>query len=209
MFGLQKRIERQETSIKRQLGTVQRLKAKGAPIDQIEKEEDRQDLVSAQDRLVSLADGIDQWQHQHLEGNVYWTEAKWRRTSPRVSLVAAPVDVGPALRSMLFEQVKTVVLTSATLSLNHEGNFDYFKSRVGLTSSNSVQLDSPFDYPRQAKVICVAGMPDPNSQKSKFEESCAYLNGHEQRVVKKNISELPEEIDDWRQNMEVQVAIDS
>ena len=39
MFGLQKRIERQQTSIKRQLGTVQRLKAKGAPIDQIEKEE--------------------------------------------------------------------------------------------------------------------------------------------------------------------------
>ncbi len=154
--------------------------------NQIEKEEDRQDLVSAQDRLVSLADGIDQWQHQHLEGNVYWTEAKWRRTSPRVSLVAAPVDVGPALRSMLFEQVKTVVLTSATLSLNHEGNFDYFKSRVGLTSSNSVQLDSPFDYPRQAKVICVAGMPDPNSQKSKFEESCelgikkyvSQTNGH-------------------------------
>jgi serine/threonine protein kinase len=39
MFGLQKRIERQQTSIKRQLGTVQRLKAQGAPLDQIQKEE--------------------------------------------------------------------------------------------------------------------------------------------------------------------------
>jgi len=39
MFGLQKRIERQQTSIKKQLGTVQRLKAQGAPLDQIEKEE--------------------------------------------------------------------------------------------------------------------------------------------------------------------------
>ena len=39
MFGLQKRIERQQTSIKRQLGTVQRLKLQGASVDQIQKEE--------------------------------------------------------------------------------------------------------------------------------------------------------------------------
>ena len=74
---------------------------------------------------------------------------------------------------MLFEQTKTVVLTSATLSLNNEGNFDFFKSRIGLTSTNTVQLDSPFDYKKQAKLICVADMPDPSSSKNEFEEATA------------------------------------
>lgn len=138
----------------------------------IRKEEDKQDLTSAQDRLTLLSDGLHQWNTQSIEGSVYWLEIGWRRTSPKVSLVAAPIDVGPALRSMLFEPTKTVVMTSATLSLNNEGQFDFFQSRIGLTSTNSIQLDSPFDFQRQAKVICVPDMPDPSSQRQQFEQSC-------------------------------------
>lgn len=140
---------------------------------QIEKEEERQDLTSAQDRVAMLSDVIQQWHKQAVEASVYWLEVAWRRSSPKISLIAAPIDVGPALRSMLFEQTKTVVLTSATLSLNNEGNFDFFKSRIGLTSTNTVQLDSPFDYKKQAKLICVADMPDPSASKNEFEEATA------------------------------------
>ncbi|MEC9093589.1 MAG: helicase C-terminal domain-containing protein [Planctomycetota bacterium] len=140
--------------------------------NRIENEEERQDLISAQDRLAVLSDGLRQWVDQSIEGSVYWVETTWRRTAPKISLVAAPVDVGPSLRQLLFEPTKTVVLTSATLSLNTEGNFDYYKSRIGLTSSNTLQLDSPFDYPRQAKVICVPEMPDPVQCKEEFEDAC-------------------------------------
>lgn len=138
----------------------------------LNKEEEKQDLNSAHDRLTALADGVHQWIHQTLEGAVYWLEFGQRRTGLQVKLVAAPIDVGPALRSMLFDPTPTVVLTSATLSLNHEGNFDYYKSRIGLTSTNTIQLDSPFDYSRQAKLICLPDMPDPGKEKAAFEEAC-------------------------------------
>ena len=138
----------------------------------IHKEEEKQDLTAAQDRLAILADGIEQWNRQSVDGSVYWMETAFRRSGTHVSLVAAPVDVGPALRSQLFDPTPTVILTSATLSLNQEGNFDFYRSRIGLTSTNTIQLDSPFDYPRQAEVICVPDMPDPSARKKDFEEAC-------------------------------------
>ena len=152
----------------------------------INKEEEKQDLNSAHDRLVALSDAIHQWINQTIDGSVYWLEFGHRRSGLQVKLVAAPIDVGPALRSMLFEPTPTVVLTSATLSLNHEGSFDYYKSRTGLTSANTIQLDSPFDYSRQAKLICLSDMPDPGKERTAFEDACVPMiqryvdrtNGH-------------------------------
>lgn len=140
--------------------------------ERMDKAEDRMDMTSAHDRLMVLGEGVQQWNSQLIDSSVYWLEYGWRKRSPRVTLVSAPIDVGPALRSQLFDVTPTVVLTSATLSLNQEGDFDYFKSRVGLTSANTIQLDSPFDYPRQAKVICVADMPDPSAKRDEFERAC-------------------------------------
>ena len=141
----------------------------------LDKEEEKQDLNSAHDRLQLLSDGVHQWIHQSIDDSVHWLEISQRRSRPLVKLVASPIDVGPALRRMLFEPTRTVVLTSATLSLNHEGEFDYFKSRVGLTSTNTIQLDSPFDFREQAQVICVPDMPDPARNRNGFEDKCSEM----------------------------------
>ena len=84
-----------------------------------------------------------------------------RRGRRRIELAAAPIDVGPILREWLFDKTPTVVLTSATLSIGHTASFDFFKSRIGLTQSDSLRLGSPFDYQRQAELILLDGMPDP------------------------------------------------
>lgn len=140
--------------------------------ERFEDAKDKFEFNSAADRLLGLAAEIDQWVKQSLPGSVYWVErAKSRRGHTRFILNAAPIDVGPPLREHLFEEVPSVILTSATLSVGRSPSFDYFKSRIGLTQADCVRLGSPFDYKKQAELILVEGMPDP-SEKDAYERAC-------------------------------------
>jgi ATP-dependent DNA helicase DinG len=145
----------------------------------LSEETEQQDFIAAHDRLVALAGEIEVWRTQSQSGAVYWLEAfQGRRGTPRVTLAAAPVDVGPALREQLFNQVPSVVLTSATLSVGRtsarpgKGNFDFFKSRVGLTQSDEIQVGSPFNFREQAELITMGDMPDPATDRVAFEKRC-------------------------------------
>ncbi|MDZ4821334.1 MAG: helicase C-terminal domain-containing protein [Planctomycetota bacterium] len=139
------------------------------------REEERQDFTSAADRLRSLADEIEAWRQQTMAGAVYWIERSFtRRGRPKLSLAASPVDIGPILREALFDQIPTVIMTSATLSVGKKGSFDFFKSRIGLTKSDALRLGSPFDYQRQAQLILLEGMPDP-SDKMAYDRACVEM----------------------------------
>jgi ATP-dependent DNA helicase DinG len=140
--------------------------------EKFKDDKEKFDFNSAADRLRMLAGEIDQWLKQSLPGSVYWIErAKSRRGHTRFILCAAPIDVGPALREQLFDEVPSVIMTSATLSVGKTPSFDYFKSRVGLTQAECLRLGSPFDYKQQAELILVDGMPDP-TQKDIYQRAC-------------------------------------
>ncbi|MFV1965507.1 MAG: ATP-dependent DNA helicase [Pirellulaceae bacterium] len=142
----------------------------------MDDEAQKTDLVSAQDRLYGLAGEMDQWLQHALPETVYWLERSWsRRAHPRLTLAAAPIDVGGTLREHLFGPVKKVILTSATLSSGRHGSFDFFKSRIGLTQCVAHQLGSPFNFRQQAQLIVVRDMPDPSRQKQEFERRCAEM----------------------------------
>ena len=144
--------------------------------NQISDDSQRQDLAAARDRLLGLAGEIQTWLVQQLPDAVYWLEvSQTRRGRPRISLAAAPVDVGPALREQLFGRMRSVILTSATLSVGRQPSFDFFKTRVGLTQCKAQRLGSPFDFRRQARLIVVHDMPDPSSQKPDYERLCAAM----------------------------------
>lgn len=144
--------------------------------DGVDEAEERQDLTSAGDRLVALAGEVEAWCKQTLAGGVYWIETTMGRR-PRTYLNAAPLDVGATLREHLFQQVPSVVMTSATLCVQPGGRrddeqdhgFDYFKSRVGLTHVDSLAVGSPFDYAKQAQLILLEGMPDPSDEPIVFQ----------------------------------------
>lgn len=76
----------------------------------------------------------------------------------------APLDVGPLLESKLFSAKDTVVLTSATLSV--DGSLEYVKGRIGLGQApvHEQQLDSPFDYERSTLLFLPTDMPEPNER---------------------------------------------
>lgn len=90
-----------------------------------------------------------------------WAERKDRN----VTLNAAPVEIGALLAAQLYEKLDSCVFTSATLSTT--GNFEYFKTRVGLDSGpepNEVILDSPFDYSTQTLLYIPRSIPEPSSE---------------------------------------------
>lgn len=140
--------------------------------DQVE-ESIRKDFTSAHDRLLGLAGAIDQWNRQEVPDAVYWLERSGSRRGgmDRVSLAAAPVDVGTTLREQLFQRVGSVVLTSATLAVGRQQNFDFFRSRIGLAGGDSLRVGSPFDYRRQAKLVVVTGLPDPSAQRAAYDRA--------------------------------------
>ena len=143
-----------------------------ADAQDLQEETDRQDLLAAHERLLGLADGIEQWLQQDLPDAVYWVEAEaGRRQRPRIKLAAAPIDVGGTLRTELFDKTRCVIMTSATLATGKEGSFNFFKSRIGLTQSDTLQVGSPFNYRDQAQLVLVPGMPDPSEDKDRYERA--------------------------------------
>jgi ATP-dependent DNA helicase DinG len=144
--------------------------------DDLNDESQRLDFQSAHDRLTVLADQIEQWLKQSMPTAVYWLEMERTRGGhQRLTLAAAPIEVGPILRESLFNSVKSVILTSATLAVGGDQAFRFFRSRIGLDKADTKQFGSPFDFRQQAKLILVKGMPDPNQEKDRFENLCAEM----------------------------------
>jgi len=137
---------------------------------QINVPEQRQDFAAAANRLESIAQGVDDWLGQQAADSVYWIDRGFSRSRLRITLAAAPIDVGPILREHLFAQVPTAIMTSATLATGGRNpSFEFFQSRIGLAQTETLWLGSPFDYRRQAEIVLSDGMPDPTSDAAAYE----------------------------------------
>ena len=141
--------------------------------NRIEEETLSQDFLSAANRMDTLAGELHAWLTQQRTDAVYWVEDERQRRRPRTTLAAAPIQIGPILREHLFSQVPTVIMTSATLSTGQQGSFEFFKSRIGLDDTKTLQLGSVFDYQQQMKLILLRDMPDPSSEAGAFMNSSA------------------------------------
>ncbi len=77
-----------------------------------------------------------------------------------LALQREPLDVADFLREKLFEKTKTVVCTSATLTVNRR--FDYFRRRLGAPDGPDGVIErlieSPFDFPNQALLYTPPGL---------------------------------------------------
>ncbi|MFW5866964.1 MAG: ATP-dependent DNA helicase, partial [Armatimonadota bacterium] len=89
-------------------------------------------------------------------GYVLWAETVRRRWGELWRLAAAPIDVGPALQRAVYDRRDSVIMTSATLTV--DGSFAYMKQRLGLDGEEIVPREqvvpSPFHYPEQL-MMCV------------------------------------------------------
>lgn len=127
--------------------------------DRMESKESREEVTEWLRRAGEVVEQVREFVDQKLDGHVYWVERGMSARQVNMELHAAPVDVAPYLRRMLFDAHDAVILTSATLATGR--GMDYMLKRVGGEKANPLQLGSPFDYARQMKVYVPRDMPDP------------------------------------------------
>jgi DNA polymerase-3 subunit epsilon/ATP-dependent DNA helicase DinG len=93
---------------------------------------------------------------------IYWVE----QFKENLSLHAAPLNVGPLVRSHIFETKETVVMTSATLRTasfgSAEPTFDYLRARLNAHETDGLAVGSPFDYRSSTLLYLVTDIPEPN-----------------------------------------------
>lgn len=131
----------------------------------LSKDEDIHELTSLVERVGVFADTLSALLGPANAERVRWLEVSGGRRRT-VTLCETPIDVAPTLREVFFDQVNSVVLTSATLSIGRQGGFDYIRSRLGIEEADVLELGSPFDYASQAELHVEAGLPEPSDAAS-------------------------------------------
>jgi ATP-dependent DNA helicase DinG len=89
-----------------------------------------------------------------------------------------PLDLAPVLREALFDRVRTVVLTSATLAVG--GDFSFLERRIGLAIEPTPVtvrevLPSPFDFGLQCLFGVPDDLPDPREDESGHDQAVAQV----------------------------------
>jgi len=125
------------------------------------------DLRGIAGRLEGIAADLASFQAV-AETSCIWLEVREGRIGRGkgliTSLCQAPLEVADSLNKALYERFRTLVMTSATLTV--AGAFGYYHARVGLDRVEpgrliELSLDSPFDYQQQAMVAVPNDLPEP------------------------------------------------
>jgi ATP-dependent DNA helicase DinG len=114
-------------------------------------------LAGLAGRTLQLAGELSFLMRAEADDHVYFVETRGRG----VFLRAMPIDVSERLRELLFGEVRSAVLTSATLAV--DGGFAYVRDRLGIEPTHELLLASPFRYEEQAVLYVPEAMPEPRS----------------------------------------------
>lgn len=118
------------------------------------------ELANCYQRTQALQQSLVGWQRNDDADDtpyVRWLET----TMSSLLLHATPLSVGAMFGPKLGERAQAWVMTSATLTL--DGDFSHIKTSLGVDDADTLCVDSPFDYPRQAVLYVPAGLPAPNT----------------------------------------------
>lgn len=132
-------------------------------LDHIQSDSELKELEQASSQAFVLRAGE---LSQRLERVLSHGDPDWlnwyERRKKTVALHASPLEVAESMEGLLYSQVKTMVFTSATLSTN--GNFDYFRTRLGLTFDVVEEIfPSHFDFKEQTLLYIPKDLPPPNN----------------------------------------------
>lgn len=136
------------------------------------EEDQERDLVQELRSMVRRLEGMaalceDFRRYREDPGTVFWIErSRLPMSSPNagesyISLCATPLDVASLMREQIFEPYESVVMTSATLTV--QNSFDYYAARVGLSGVDTQTglFPSPFDYASRVLLLVPTDVPEP------------------------------------------------
>ena len=134
-------------------------------------------------RVARLRSELEFLLESNANNMVYWMERRivgggadkgaargaFRTQARHTFLQATPIDVSELLHERVFESIPTVVLTSATLTV--QGGFEHMRKRLGMTEARELVVPSHFKYGEQALLYLPPNMPDP--REPEFPEAAA------------------------------------
>jgi ATP-dependent DNA helicase DinG len=143
--------------------------------DEIANLKEVDEATGLRKRVARLRGELEFLMESNASNIVYWLErrvyggndrdgaARIGRGQTRSTFVqATPIDVSELLHDLVFETIPTVVLTSATLTV--QGGFEHMRKRLGLTEARELVVPSHFKYGEQALLYLPPEMPDPRDQ---------------------------------------------
>jgi ATP-dependent DNA helicase DinG len=147
---------------------------------ELERLKDIDEAPGLRKRVARLRSELEFLLESNASNMVYWLERRARGATDKGSaagrdgsrstfLQATPIDVSELLHELLFETIPTVILTSATLTV--QGGFEHMRKRMGLTEARELVVPSHFRYGEQALLYLPPEMPDPRDPE--FPEAAA------------------------------------
>ncbi len=122
------------------------------------------DIEAQAERLSAAADTLHQVVFEEDDEHIRWIEAKPGRFRPVVRFQISPLLIRGMMKEAVYDAYKTVIMTSATLTV--ENSFQFLAERIGLDllpGERRIEriLPSPFDYEKQVLFCVPVDMPDP------------------------------------------------
>ncbi|MFA5251326.1 MAG: helicase C-terminal domain-containing protein, partial [Phycisphaerae bacterium] len=147
-------------------GHLKNLHAELTALTKICKDVDEKfEIVRLIDRCSGLVADLNSFLSQQQDDFIYWVEPSFT-AGGATRLRSAPLNVGPNVKSCLFDKYESVILTSATLSCgpasDQKAGFEFFTGRIGLDDCKMIKLGSPFDYAKQVILYIEKDLPAPN-----------------------------------------------
>jgi DNA polymerase-3 subunit epsilon/ATP-dependent DNA helicase DinG len=112
--------------------------------------------------LAEIVERLDQLIFEPDPKMIYWLHVS--ATHERISLHAAPLEIGHLVEEFLWNEKESVVMTSATMTT--AGDFDYIRQRLSAHDADELMLGSPFDYETSTLLYLVNDIPEPSERQA-------------------------------------------
>lgn len=134
------------------------------------------DLNSLLTEMAELKQTLTAMMMSSQSDDIKWIEVDLRSPQNRTTLFLQPASVGDMLKTDFFQAKKSVVITSATLTVDQ--SYRYITKELGLEgfSPNELTIPSPFDYHNQVQLLIPEDLPEIKSVST--EEYAAAITEH-------------------------------
>ncbi len=173
---LWERIRESLLRVRGHLDTIVRLNARAletlerSRVDEETRKSLALELTSFAQRLIGFSDSVDRFCDYDDDGQVRWLDTREggsAREPGAIGFSTAPISVAEDLEKSLFSKLKSITMTSATLSV--AGRSDFLGERLGFAALPSERFSfcehsSPFDFERQVLLAVPTDIPDPTER---------------------------------------------
>ncbi|MGB0384769.1 MAG: helicase C-terminal domain-containing protein [Ardenticatenaceae bacterium] len=129
--------------------------------------------------LQKLSEEIDRILINPSSNDVCWIRVREadkknkQEQTQELTLYRSPIHIASLLRTRLFKQTDSVILTSSTLG--GDGDYSFLRERLGIEHAQELSVGTPYNYSKQALVYLADDMPPPNKP--------SYINSLQRAIV--------------------------